>query len=70
MRAALGRLYKRYPGQQHADLRNALIKLSRALADGEPPEDIRQTLDQLAEQLARAEAGSLYSPEVLSRALR
>ncbi|MCR9080670.1 MAG: hypothetical protein NXH78_16395 [Hyphomonadaceae bacterium] len=70
MRAALGRLYERYPGQQHADLRTDLIQLSRVLADGNPPEDIGQTLDQLAEQLAGAEAGSLYSPEVLSRALR
>lgn len=70
MRAALGRLHKRYPGQRNAGLRTALIQLSRSLADREPPKDIRQTLEQLTEQLAGAEAGSLYNPEVLSRALR
>ena len=70
MRAALSRLYKRYPGQQHVNLRTDLIQLSRVLADGEQLENIGQTLGQLAKQLAGAEAGSLYNPEVLSRALR
>ena len=68
MRAALGRIYERFPA--HADIRDELIALSRRIEADTDASKINAALDDLSVALAEAEPVSLYNPEPLARALR
>jgi hypothetical protein len=70
MRAALGRLFERYAGNEFIRLRQSMVSLSRDLAAAGYAEDLQSRLDVLETALAAGEAQSLYDPERLSRAMR
>jgi len=70
MRAALGRLHDRYAGPEHATLRADLVRISRGLADGMDMNMLKADLKRMKADLAAAEAGSFYDPDVLRQALR
>lgn len=69
MRAALGRLYNRFPAGEDAALRADLIAFSRSLASGEDFDGLRVRLDRLIPQLAAATERSFYRSDVLENAL-
>lgn len=68
MRAALGRVYARYPADP--DIRADLVALSRDIASDADRSVVLARLDDLSRALSAAEQGSLYNPERLARALR
>ena len=70
MRAALGRLHNRIPGDNFASLRADLISFSRALAGGADIGVLRAKLESLVTDLDPAAAQSLYNPDILADALR
>lgn len=69
MRTALGRLNSRYPGAQHAVLREELVSLSRALTGNQNQQQIAERLDALRPVLENRAPASLYYPETLAAAL-
>lgn len=70
MRAALGRIYERFPATGDASLGDALITLSRGIDDGMSAEAIAADVNRLYSRLGAMEQSSLYDPVVLARALR
>lgn len=70
MRAALGRLYERYPKSEFGDLSQALVLLGRALGQPGEPAELAARIDALEQDLKRGEHRSLYDAEQLSSALR
>jgi len=66
-RLSLGRIHSRYISPEHADIRDELIEISRALGSrGAWPEDT----GPLQAQLAAAERTSLYDAQTLANALQ
>lgn len=70
MRAALGRLHKRYAGAEHGALRADLVRLSRGLAEDMDMDLLKADLKRMKADLEASEAGSFYDPDVLRQALR
>lgn len=70
MRAALGRLHNRFPGDNSAQLRADLIRFSRALAADTDISVLQEKLQTLATDLDAAADQSLYNPNILESALR
>lgn len=69
-RAALGRLYERYPAADHARVREALISLSLAIRDQEGGLNEPQRLTAVRRLLEQASPTSLYDAETLGNHLR
>ncbi|MEM9738875.1 MAG: hypothetical protein AAF829_03335 [Pseudomonadota bacterium] len=69
MRAALGRLYARYPAGRHAPLRQRLLALSRAIDGGQVNGVGEEDLKAIEGLLAKHEDGSLFNPTLLRLAL-
>lgn len=68
MRAALGRIHERFPGD--FDIRADLVSLSRMIKADIDRATIEAALDEVSNALASAAADSLYDPERLAAALR
>lgn len=68
MRAALGRIYERFPGQ--SDIRADLVSISRMIEADIGRATIETALDEVSHALTSAAADSLYDPDRLAAALR
>lgn len=69
-RAALGRLFQRYPAIEHTRLRRHLTALSLAIRDGEDWINEPERLAAIAASLERSSSTSLYDASTLARYLR
>lgn len=69
IRAALGRLHARYPGNQHRGVRTGLEHISQMLRDGAPTSEVGTALITLKPQLAKYADTSLYDPGQFRRML-
>lgn len=69
MRAALGRLYERYPASHFEDLSQDLVSLGRDLGQADVLVTLDARLSAIEQSLRIGESQSLYNPEQLARAL-
>ena len=69
MRAALGRLYERYPASRFEELSQELMSLGRDLGQEDAFIALGTRLDAIERSLRRGEAQSFYDREQLTRSL-
>ena len=69
MRAALGRLYERYPASKFGGLSQELVSIGRALSQADRLDMLDERLDTLERGLRHGEPQSFYNREHLARSL-